>query len=194
MHEISRKGSEVEERTMNIYFKRPRFIRMDVLAGNRAGDAGGSGVYRNDGKVTGRKGGFFSFLSATVDKHNPQVTSIRGMTIDQIDLQATLEKLLLRLSTSASSLSVREGIYELVFLPRDPSAEGGTTKEIISLDSATMLPVSAESFEGSRRVQHADWSDYILNAGLPDQLFDINWDPRQLSASGIQSVQSVPLR
>ena len=146
MHEISRKGSEVEERTMNIYFKRPRFIRMDVLAGNRAGDAGGSGVYRNDGKVTGRKGGFFSFLSATVDKHNPQVTSIRGMTIDQIDLQATLEKLLLRLSTSASSIGTPDSSQPAAYRACSPcrcaEAQGTPIRTSWCLSCGSRLPYS----------------------------------------------------
>jgi outer membrane lipoprotein-sorting protein len=128
-----------------------------------------------------------------VDKHNPQVMSIRGMQIDQIDLQATVEKLLLRLSTSVSSLVVHDGVYELVFLSPGDSPEGAT-KEIIRLDAATMLPISAESFEGTQLVQHAEWSDYIVNAGLPDRLFDVNWDPHQLETGGIPSVLSVPLR
>jgi outer membrane lipoprotein-sorting protein len=194
MHESCRQGSAFEERTANIYFKRPRFIRMDIIIGNRPGDDGSSGVYRNDGRVTGRKGGLLSFLAVTVDKHDPQATSIRGVAIDQIDLQATLEKLIFHLAASACSLELRDGVYEMVFVPRDPTVNGGVTKDIIRLDAATLLPISADSYEGSERVQHAEWSGYILNAGLPDQLFDVKWNPRQLEASGIPSVQALPVR
>ncbi len=194
MYENCRQGSAFEERTANIYFKRPRFIRMDILRGNRPGDDGSSGVYRNDGRVTGRKGGLLSFLAVSVDKHDPQATSIRGVAIDQIDLQATLEKLIFHLAVSAGSITLEGGVYEMVFVPRDPTVNGGVTKDIIRLDATTLMPISADSYEGNEHVQHAEWSGYILNAGLPDQLFDVKWDTRQLEASGIPSVQALPVK
>jgi outer membrane lipoprotein-sorting protein len=186
--ETSRRGSALEARTMNIYFKKPRFIRMDILKGNRPGDGGSAGVYRNDGRVTARRGGILSFLSATMDKANPQVTSIRGAAIDQIDLAATLEKMRFHLSESACSLAEGSGVLELTFVPRDPSRNDGVTREIIRLDAVTLLPVSAESYEGAELVQRAQWSGYILNAGLPDNLFDVQWDPRQLEKNGIPTL------
>lgn len=194
MYEHCRQGSRYEERTMNIYFKRPRSIRMDILKGNRFGDTGSIGVYKNDGRVTGRKGGLLSFLVITVDKHDPQATTIRGLAFDQSDLQATLEKMQFHLAESACTLAMGAGIYEMVFEPRDPSRSGGVTKDIIRLDAATLLPVSSDSFEGGRLVQHAEWFSYIINAGLPDQLFDVHWDPRQLAGMGIQSVHALPVK
>ncbi len=194
MDENCRQGSSYEERTINFYFKRPRFIRMDILKGNRFGDTGSIGVYRNQGKVTGRKGGLLSFLAITVGKQDPQATTIRGLAFDQSDLQATLEKMRFHLSESACALIEEAGIYELLFEPRDPSRNGGVTKDIVRLDAVTLLPVSADSFEGGTLVQHAQWSSYILNAGLPDQLFDVFWDPRQLAGMGIESVHALPLR
>ena len=193
MYENCRQRSSYEERTMNIYFKRPRSIRMDILKGNRFADTGSIGVYKNDGRVTGRKGGLLSFIAINVDKHDPQATTIRGLAFDQSDLQATLEKMQFHLAESACALAVGAGIYELVFEPRDPSRNGGVTKDIVRLDAATLLPASSDSFEGSQLVQHAQWSSYILNAGLPDQLFDVFWDPRQLAGMGIQSVHALPV-
>jgi outer membrane lipoprotein-sorting protein len=194
MYEHCRQGNRTEERTMNIYFKRPRFIRMDILEGNRFGDTGSVGVYRNDGKVRGRKGGLLSFIAITVNKNDPQATTIRGLTFDQSDLQATLGKMQFHLAESACTLVAVDGISELVFEPRDPSRNGGVTKDIIRLDAVTLLPVSSDSFEGDRLVQHAEWSSYILNAGLPDQLFDVFWDPGRLEGMGIRSVHALPVK
>ncbi len=179
---------------MNFYFKRPRLIRMDILKGNRFADTGSVGVYRNDGKVSGRKGGLLSFLAVTVDKHDPQATTIRGVALDQSDLQATLERMQLHLAESVCTLSAPAGVYEMVFEPRDPSRNAGVTREVIRLDAATLLPVSADSFEGERLVQHAEWSSYIIDAGLPDRLFDSFWDPAQLEGLGIRSVHALPTR
>jgi outer membrane lipoprotein-sorting protein len=192
MYEHCRRGSRYEERTMNIYFKKPRCIRMDILRGNRFADAGSVGVYKNEGRVTGRKGGLLGFLAINVDKHDEQATTIRGLALDESDLQATLEKMQFHLAASACALTVGADIYEMIFEPRDPARNGGVTKDIIRLDAVTLLPVSADSFEADRLVQHAEWSSYILNAGLPDQLFDVFWDPRRLARLGIQSVHELP--
>ena len=193
MYENCSKGSSYEERTMNIYFKKPRSIRMDILKGNRFADTGSIGVYKNDGRVTGRKGGFLSIFAITVDKHDPQATTVRGLAFDQSDLQATLEKMQFYLAEGACTLATKAGTFELVFEPRDPSRNDGVSKDIVRLDYATLLPLSSDSFEGNHLVQHAQWSSYILNAGLPDQLFDVFWDPRQLEGMGIQSVHSLPV-
>jgi hypothetical protein len=194
MEEQCRQGSRYEERTINFSFKKPRFIRMDILKGNRFGDTGSVGVYRNDGKVQGRKGGVLSFIAITVDKHDPQATTVRGQAFDESDMQATLEKMQFHLAESACALSTGGGMYELVFEPRDPSRNGGVTRDVIRLDAATLLPASADSYEGDRLVQHAAWSSYIIDAGLPDRLFGVFWDPGQLDGMGIRSVHALPVK
>lgn len=193
MEEECWQGNRHEERTINFYFKKPRLIRMDILKGNRFGDTGSVGVYRGDGKVRGRKGGLLGFLAITVDKHDPQATTVRGLAFDESDLQATLEKMRFHLAESACTLSTAGGIHELAFEPRDPSRNGGVTKDVIRLDAATLLPVSSDSWEGDRRVQHAEWSSYLIDAGLPDQLFDVFWDAGQLERMGIPSIHSLPV-
>ncbi len=193
MVENCRKGSRYEERTMNIYFKKPRFIRMDILKGNIFLDAGTIGVYKNDGKVTGRKGGFLSLFAMTVDKHDPQATSVRGLAFDEIDMQAVLEKMEFHLAGGSDcAVAEGEGTYELACQARDPAANGGVTKDVVVLDSVSLLPISTDSYEGSRLVQHAVWSSYVIDAGLPDKLFDVFWDPKQLTAMGIQNISALP--
>jgi len=192
MEEECWQGSRHEERTINFYFKKPRFIRMDILKGNRFGDTGSVGVYRGDGKVQGRKGGLLGFLSVTVDKHDPQATTVRGLAFDESDLQATLERMRFHLAESACTLSTVGGIYELTFEPRDPSRNAGVTRDVIRLDAVTLLPASADSWEGERLVQHAKWSSYLVDAGLPDQLFDVFWDPARLEGMGIPSIHALP--
>jgi hypothetical protein len=193
MQEECRQGSRHEERTIDFYFKKPRFIRMDILKGSRFGDNGAVGVLRGDGRVRGRKGGLLGILAITVDKHDPQATTVRGLAFDESDLQATLEKMRFHLAESACTLSVSGAMYELVFEPRDPSRNGGVTKDVIRLDAVTLLPASSDSWEGERLVQHAEWSTYIIDAGLPDQLFDVFWDPAQLERMGIRSIHALPL-
>ena len=72
-------------------------------------------------------------------------------------------------------------------------AQSGVTRDVIRLDMATLLPVSTDSYEAERHVQHAEWSAYILDAGLPDELFDVRWDAARLTDLGIRSVHGLPL-
>ncbi len=192
MWEYCYQGSRYEERNIDFYFKRPRLIRMDILKGNRTGDGGSVGVYKND-RVTGRKGGILGIIAITVNKHDSQATTIRGVTFDQSDMQATLEKMRFHLARSACTLTVSEDVYVLVFEPYDPAASGGVTRDVIRLDVKTLLPVSSDSFEGTKKVQHAGWAHYILNAGLPDELFDVHWDAGRLSKMGIPTIHGVSL-
>lgn len=193
MEEECWQGSRHEQRTINLYFKKPRFIRMDILKGNRFGDTGSVGVYRGDGKVRGRKGGLLGFLAITVDKRDPQATTVRGLAFDESDLQATLEKMRFHLAESACTLAVSGGLYELTFEPRDPSRNGGVTKDVIRLDVVNLLPASSDSWEGAQLVQHAEWTSYLIDAHLPDQLFDVFWDPARLEGMGIPSIHSLPV-
>lgn len=192
-YEYCRQGNRYEERTMDVYFKKPRLIRMDVRKGNRFADTGSVGVYRGGDKVIGRKGGLLSFVVITVDKHDPQATTVRGLAFDESDLQATLEKMQFHLAESDCSLVAGAGLYELRFEARDPARNRGVTRDVIRLDIATLLPVSTDSYEGERHVQHAEWSAYILDAGLPDELFDVRWDAARLAGLGIRSVHELPL-
>ena len=143
--------------------------------------------------MRGRKGGLLAFLAITVDKHDPQATTIRGLAFDESDMQATLEKMRFHLAESACTLSMVGGLCELVFVPRDPSRNGGVTRDVIRLDAATLLPASSDSYEGDLLVQHAEWSSYIVDAGLPERLFDVFWDPGQLEGMGIRNVHSLPV-
>lgn len=194
MYEFCRKGSAFEERTMDLYFKKPRLIRMDVVKGNRSSDNGAVGVFRNNGNVTVRPGGLLSFLSVTVDKHDPRIASIRGHAIDEIDLQAVRDLIQSREADGVLTVSVADGEYLLSSRPRDPSKNGGVTRELIRLAAVKYLPISSDSFEGDTLVQHVEWSRFVLDAGLPDELFDVHWDVRELALRSIPSVSSVPPR
>jgi len=188
------KGSQREERTINYYFKRPRWIRMDIIAGNNWLDIGSAGVYKNDGKVSGRKGGILGFLPLRVRLSSPLATTLRGSRFDQSDLYATLEKLYFHLSGSAVSLErLPNGLIQFSAIPRDPRLNDGFSKDVLIIDPATWLPQSSDSYEGDAVVQHAEWSHYICNAGLPDELFDVRWDAKRLAKSGIPSIHEVPV-
>ena len=151
---------------------------MDILEGNRAFDSGSVGVYTGGEYVSGRKGGILSCVPVRVGKKNSMATTIRGLTFDESDMQATLEKLQFHLKKSLITVkAVSPDTYQLTCIPRDSLETAGISKDIIWIEAKTLLPLAADSYEGERLVQQAEWGNYILNAGLPDELFQIFYNP-----------------
>lgn len=188
VQEYAWQGSVSEAKVINFYFKKPRLIRVDVLTSNKRGDAGSVGVLRGDGKVVGRRGGLLGAFAFTFDKHDPLVATVRGASFDEIDLRGLAERFRRHLTEGSGSLLEAPGVYELVLEPRSGQFTGGMTREVLRLSTDTFLPLSADSYEGARIVEHAAWMSFILNAGLPAALFNVWWDPARLAAMVIATL------
>jgi len=192
LNEWSSRGKKVEDRVINFYFKKPRNIRMDILKGNKPFDTGSSGVYNGGNTVVGHKGGILAPVALKVSKHDALATTIRGLTFDQSDLQETVE--ILQFHMKNSSVTVRElkdGVYEVTCIPPDPAKNDGMAKDIIWIDTKTALPVFNERYEGNTVVQRARWTNFIIDAGLPEELFKIRFNPAKLSELGINSINEL---
>jgi outer membrane lipoprotein-sorting protein len=180
------KGPEYEKKTLNFYFKSPAKIRVDIIEGNRLFDAGSVAVFAGGNLVEGKKGGLLSGFVAKLDKKDPLIASVRGTAIDEIGLQGILVKLKFHLMHSAYTVcNMGDGVYCLTAIVNDPSLNGGVSKEVLYLDKTTLLPIKMEGFEGDKQVVYAEWSSYIFNAGLPPELFNMNYDLSSLKKLGI---------
>ena len=183
-------GKAYEKRLMYYFFKKPRMIRTDIIEGNKALDAGSAAVYTGGKEVSGRKGGLLSGIVVKVDKKDPLVTTVRGMAMDEGDLQAILEMLRIHArDTNSIITNLSNGDVELIGYSDDPSKSGGITKEVLIMDGKTFLPKQADEYEGDKLVIHSAWSGYILNAGLPDEVFNVKFDIKNLKKMGIQTVK-----
>jgi len=192
LNEWCTSGKKVEDRVINFYFKKPRNIRMDILKGTKAFDSGSSGVYTGGNTVVGHKGGILTPVALKVSKHDGLATTIRGLTFDQSDMQETVEILQFHLQNSSVTVrGLKEEVYEITCIPPDPAKNDGISKDVIWIDMKLTLPVFNERYEGNAVVQRARWSNYIINAGLPDELFRIRFNPAKLSEQGINSIHGL---
>jgi hypothetical protein len=185
MEEFSIKDGRREERIMNYYFKKPKLIRIDILQGNRAFDRGSVGVYRGGDKVSGHRGGIMKDITLNISKDSPLATSIRGESIDRSDMATVIERFEYHVKNSTAVTSETASHLEFEFMPADPSLIDGITKDIIWVDRELMLITRSERYEGNKLVQQVVWSGYILNAGLPVELFDPGFDVHTLRGTGI---------
>ncbi len=179
-------GQKYEKRLMYYFFKKPLMIRTDILEGNKAMDKGSVAVYTGGNKITGRKGGILSGIALDMDKNNPMVTTVRGLTIDDADLESIIKKLHFYLKNGDNSVKILEnGTYKLTGKTGDPVKNGSLSSEEIILDPGTFLPIQADGYENDKLVQHSVWSEYFLNSGLPDELFRVNFNIKKLKEMGI---------
>ncbi len=193
LHEWCTKGRKLEKRIINYYFKRPRNIRMDILKGNKAFDTGSVGVSVGDDRVTGHRGGILSVIALNVSENSPLATTVRGTTFDESDLQAILERLKFHLENSIITFEeTKDNICKLTCIPHDPSMNEGISMDVICIDRGMLLPVFSERYEKDVVVQHAEWSDYIINAGLPEELFKVRYNPEELAQQKIKSIHELP--
>jgi outer membrane lipoprotein-sorting protein len=185
MYEFSIAGSKREERIINYYFKKPKLIRMDILEGSRPFDSGSVGVYTGGDKVTGHRGGIMREIVITVKKNSVLATTVRGESIDQSDMLTVIERMGYLLEIGGVDLVEKNTHIEFAFTPFDPSQNEGISRDVVWIDCRTMLIIRNERYEEEKLVQKVTWKDYIINAGLPREFFDVRIEPDQLRDTGI---------
>jgi outer membrane lipoprotein-sorting protein len=178
-------GKGVEKRLLNFYFKKPRMIRIDLLKGNKLFDDGSVGVFKGGDTVTGHKGGILSSILMTVPKKSPFATTLRGEAFDEIDMEAVISDLLFYLENGTCSLKEDETSYMISCAPFDETQNRGISKDVAWFDKKTLTITRFLRYEGKTLVQEAKWTDYIINAGLPEDLFDPQFDPKRLREENI---------
>jgi outer membrane lipoprotein-sorting protein len=178
-------GKGIEKRLLNFYFKKPRMIRIDLLKGNQLFDEGSVGVFKGGDTITGHKGGLLSSIQMTVHKKSPFATTLRGEAFDEIDMEAVLGYLLNYLKNGSCFLAEDEKSYMISCVPYDEEQNEGISRDVAWFDKDTLIITRFQRYEGATLVQEAEWSAYIINAGIPDALFNLQFDPKQLQRVNI---------
>jgi outer membrane lipoprotein-sorting protein len=192
LYEWCKSGYNYERRIIDFYFMRPKLIRMDILRGNKPFDDGSVGVFRGGDSVDGRKGGILSGFVVTVSKSDEMATTARGVQFDQSDLMAILGRLKASVPVNQMKLEYRAPWYWLEIKAGfdNPKSEN---REIIAFDQVSLLPVYNELYIGGELVQYARWTDYILNAGLTDDIFKVKTDTTILHNRGTKTINGLPI-
>jgi outer membrane lipoprotein-sorting protein len=178
-------GKKREERIINFYFKKPKLIRMDVLKGNRPFDGGSVGVYAGGEKVTGQRGGALKGIILKLNKENPLATTIRGVTFDESDLETVLKNLFFYRTRGTIAMNETGDAYIFTCNASNPEENDGISKDLVWIDKKSFLIMRNERYEGETLVQAANWKGFIINAGLPIELFEVRFDVLELEKRGI---------
>ena len=191
--EWSLSGSREESRIVNFYFRQPRHMRMDIILGNRFGDIGSRSVYRLDGTVIGKMGIALMRMPMIVPQDHWAATTVRGKSFEDTDILGILGALVRHRPYSDMRAYETQGKVFVVVDFGDPELSGGLTSETVSFDAATMLPLQNDGYEGGTHVQHIVFSKYIVNAGLPSEVFDVRNTSADIAALDIPTIAAVPI-
>jgi outer membrane lipoprotein-sorting protein len=149
------------DRTYDFKFLKPHMAHFVITDG--AGK-GADATWDGGDEVRFHQGGFLSAIKSMVSTSDKRVASIRGDSIDslsfgsQIDLFATTEGTLVdgKDPSGQPTITLTPESYEF----------GGVTRDTLTLDRATHLPIKRERYVGSKLVKTETFTNVKLDAGL----------------------------
>ena len=169
VHEIS--GSNVQDRTYHVLFKKPLFERVDVIAGS---GRGAGVVWLGGDKVKGHKGGFLSGLRLTMDLHNSQVVTLRGDGIETATIPSMLDDFTRIKGTVSQAPGPAIDGSDTVAVAldvADPASNNSVSREVLYLSTATHLPLRRERFAGATLVKSEYVTELKTDVGLTSNDF-----------------------
>jgi hypothetical protein len=161
---FEQKDTQVQNVVFNYAFRKPANATVHVASGSNAGVTlvwdGGTTV------VAHRGSGLAALFKRTLSLHDPQATTIRGSSIDQLSFGAILA----HADAEAGTLSevpgdVIDGVAtDAVRLSSStPAANTGLTREVVELSTITHLPVRVLGYDGETLVRRIDFSNVTLS-------------------------------
>lgn len=160
---FERKGTRVQNVVFDYSFRKPSNVTVRVTKGTNAGVTlvwdGGTTV------VAHRGSGFTGMFKKTLSLHDPQVTTIRGSSIDALSFGKILE----HARQTPGKLSLSAGVAmngvptdAVTLIPANPAADAALTREVIAISRTTHFPMRVLGYQGQALVRKIDYSNVKL--------------------------------
>ncbi len=160
---FERKNTRVQNVVFDYSFRKPSNVTVHVVAGPNAGVTlvwnGGTSV------VAHRGSGLSAMFTKTLSLHDPQVTTIRGSSIDEL----SFGKILTHARQTPGTLSVRPGptiggvaTEAVTLIPTNPATDAGLSREVIEISAKTHLPMRVLGYQGRALARKIDYSNVKL--------------------------------
>jgi len=166
-HETTNDGKSSQDRTYSYKFVKPTAALIEITDG--PGKGGGAAWHGGD-KVKGHQGGFLSHVKLIISINDPRATSLRGDTLEVASFGWELDHFL---NTAGTLSDEKSGGKTVITLTPASAEKNGVTKETLTLDDSTHLPVERDQYVGSTLVKTEKFSDVKLNPGLTVKDIDI---------------------
>jgi outer membrane lipoprotein-sorting protein len=159
---FEQKGVKIQNVIFKYTFRKPSTVTVDVVGGTNDGVSllwtGGKTVNAHRGSGLG------GMLNKTFSLHDPQVTTIRGSSIDELSFAQILahaQGTPGRISQGAG-LTINEVKTDAVTLIPTHPETGGYTREIIEISKSTHFPLRVLGYQGPALVRRIDFVNVTL--------------------------------
>jgi hypothetical protein len=115
--------------------------------------------------VAHRGSGLAALFKKTFSLHDPQVTTIRGSSIDQLSFGAILAHAQQGAGTLTQISELDTGgvaVDAVTLMSADRTANAGLSREVIELSTSTHLPVRVLGYDGTTLVRKIEFSKVVL--------------------------------
>jgi hypothetical protein len=160
---FERLDTQVQNSVVTFSFRKPSSATASIISGPNAGAVvtwdGGSTV------VARRGTGFAGLFRRTLPVHDPQVTSLRGSSIDQLSFGAMLAHAESGEGTLSEAPTVKldgEVVDVITLTAYDKATDDGLTREVLELSAVTHLPVCVLGFDGPTLVRRIDFTNVSI--------------------------------
>jgi len=160
---FERREDRVQNAVLDYTFSKPASASVHFLAGKNAGafvDWGGGTT------VIARKGnGLLALMKKTMPLHDPQATTIRGASIDELSFTSFIAHALDTpgvVSQEAGPTILDVDTVAVTLIPASAANDTGLTREVIVLSVPTNLPVRILGYQQETLVRQIDFADIKL--------------------------------
>lgn len=162
---FEQEGTTTQNTAFDYTFRKPSSATMHVVEGANSGVTlvwnGGTTV------VAHRGSGLLGLFKKTFSLHDPQATSIRGSSIDELSFGAILT----HGADTAGVVAEGNGptidgaaTDQVTLVPTNSVIDTGLTLEVVDLSKSTHLPMRLLGYQGSTLVRSIDFSNVVLYA------------------------------
>jgi len=167
------KGTQREDTVLRYFYKKPGWIRAEIVEGNNQGTI----LLVRDGQVLVKPSGVLSLLVFHYPAYHPRVTDIRGNRLDETSWNYFVDEhirnlgVMKLLSLRRETIDGRE-VLVIETSSADPARTRGIAREILWVRSEDDILLRFEMYDASGRlIQMSRFTDIVINPGLPDTLF-----------------------
>jgi hypothetical protein len=151
---FEQKGTVVQSLVFKYTFRKPTTVTVDVVGGPNNGV---SILWTGGPTVSAHRAGLISAFKKTLSLHDPQLTTIRGSSFDELSFAQILTHML----TTRGKISQSDGpsinntaTDAVTLIPADPATNAGYTREIIEISRQTHFPLRVLGYQGSTLVRN----------------------------------------
>ncbi|MFH1230607.1 MAG: DUF1571 domain-containing protein [Planctomycetota bacterium] len=168
------KDGKTDRRIYNYYFKKDKYIRMEIIKGK---NNGARLVYNGKDVIVRPSGIIISLFTFTFEPTNKKICDLRGFSIPQSDWGTFIDEHIKYLGKCTSKISAKDTVdnREAIIIEIESGKTDETmniAREKIWLDNNEKVLLKFEQYDKDGKLIRANsYNDIKINSGLKDDLF-----------------------